>query len=433
MAIRLGNRLQSVLVGVLSVLLIASTWYFWPPAETRQALGAGGSGQGRIYTSGFEMGSSTIGVQWTNTDFGAAGVSMSTSTVRTGKYSMRSAPSNIGDARIDIPTTLGVPRYGRAYINMAAYPTTNRRIFDVVDAGVATAMRIIVSNSGQLALLGPGLTQVGASSTALSLNTWYRVEFYFQDNGATNALELLIDGTSIASTTSNADAFTGPVDAVVWGKSAADTALDIFFDDIAVNTSDYAGEGRIVVATPNAAGDSNCTAGDFADVNEIPARNDATAGGTDVCELDTTTTTALFNATNTAELGIDSYDTINLVDVYARVREETAGTSNYFIRVLSASGGTASSSASVDAGDATARTNPSATTNFGIRHLLYTDPSTGSAWTPTGTNSIENMQIGAGTTDGNPDTWLVWIGAMVEYQDGSPPSPSTDSGIIWFD
>lgn len=87
------------------------------------------------------------------------------------------------------------------------------------------------------------------------------------------------------------------------------------------------------------------------------------------------------------------------------------------MRVKSTSGGTVTSTAAADAGNATARTNPNGTTAFGRPLISETDPTTGSVWTPTGTNSIDNMQIGASNVDADstPDLWVLTMAAMIEY------------------
>lgn len=206
------------------------------------------------------------------------------------------------------------------------------------------------------------------------------------------------------------------------------------FDDIAINNTSgsvnnsYPGEGNIVVALPTGAGDNAATTGIFSYINEVPPSDTATSGST-MIELDANPTIGDYNMTDSATLGIDSYDTINAIAPIARIREETAGTSNYTLRIKSAAAGTTTSSSSLDAGNATPRTNPSGTTAFANVFISETDPTTGVAWTPTGTNSIDNMQVGVGTTDGTPDTWCLTLAAMIEYVNGAAPPPSTIKSI----
>lgn len=183
----------------------------------------------------------------------------------------------------------------------------------------------------------------------------------------------------------------------------------------ALHTS-YPGSGKVVVAVPSAAGDSAATTGVYSYINEIPPSDTATSGST-MIELDVNPTIAEYQVTDSGTLGIPENALINCVSVLARLREETAGTTNYYLRLKSVSGGFTHVSPLFDCGDATTvRTNPNGTTAFGNPFTITQDPSTGVPFTPTGTYSIDNMQVGVGTTDGSPDTWVLGLYAMIEYQ-----------------
>jgi hypothetical protein len=319
----------------------------------------------------------------------------------------------------------------RFYIYVQALPTLlSDSLVELYNATETTSrLSIAITPSGTLQLHKGNIaaTQIGSDSAAISLNTWYMIEIKAEDGGTTEA-EARIDGVVFASGTDAAYNFAAGM--FYLGPTNGSTSLIVNYDDIALNNNSganqnsYPGEGQVVLALPTGAGDSAATTGVFSFINEIPPSNTATSGSTMV-ELDVNPTNGDYNMTNSSTLGIDSYDTITLVSVYARIREETAGTSNYTLRIKSASGAAVSSSASVDAGDTTPRTNPSGTAAFANSLIAYTDPTTGVAWTPTGTNSIDNMQVGVGTTDGTPDTWCLWLGAYIEYREGTPAVPSS--------
>jgi hypothetical protein len=301
---------------------------------------------------------------------------------------------------------------------------------------------VVLRTTGALALYTQdGAVQIGSDSTALTNDTWYRVEYMIDRTGASGTFdaELRIDGSSVASssTLTSTNMTAGVSDLTLGGnlEGEAATTCDFFFDDVAVNDStgsvnnSWPGDGKIVIAVPTAAGDNNATTGDYSMIAEIPPTTTATSGVT-MAELDNNGNIIDVNVTDSTTLGIDSFDTINAISVLARVREEAAGTSSYQIRIKSASGGTVTATTAADAGNATARTNPNGTTAFGRPLISETDPTTGVAWTPTGTNSIDNMQIGVANADADstPDLWILTLAAMVEYVDGVAPGGDVYSG-----
>lgn len=273
-----------------------------------------------------------------------------------------------------------------------------------------------------------------ASTFTVTSGAWHYIEMLY-DTTPANGSEVLtvkLDGAQVASATNltlTTKTMTNTEFGVFNGTAGTISDTTALFDDLAVNNTtgssqvDYAGVGNIVLVKPTGSGDNACTTGLFSYINEVPPSDTATSGST-ICELDSNGVIGDFNVTDSSTAGIDSYDTITLVQVMARMREETAGTSLYNLRVKSAASGTVSATSDVDAGNATARTNPTGTTAFTNQLVSYTDPTTGIAWTPTGTNSIDNMQVGVANTDAvdsTPDAWILTLGAQVEYVDGSPP------------
>lgn len=367
----------------------------------------------RLWHTGFEWQSATTGVEW-NTSTGT--ISISTATKRTGAASLRCNPTAAtGFITHRFRADSTVRCFIRIYLYIASLPSADTDILRYGD-GTYNPYTIRLRTTGVLALYSGG-TQLG-SDTPSSLNTsqWYRIELDYND-ASSDAVEAFLDGTSFASATSSGDVAGGGVISVgVIGTATA----DLYFDDIAVNDSagsvnnSLPGAGGIVIALPTGAGDNAATTGIYSYINEVPPSDTATSGST-MIELDANPTIGDYEMTDSSALGMNSADTVNAILILGRIREETAGTSNYTLRIKSASGGTTTSSASVDAGNATPRTNPSSTTAFGNLLISETDPTTGVAWTPTGTNSIDNMQVGVGTTDGTPDIWCLALCAMIDY------------------
>lgn len=395
----------------------------------------------RLWMCGFENQSVTAGHE-TTAIMGAP--SISTTTKRSGNASMRCNAT--ADIETGVTNTIGttVDRvWIRAYIYIASLPSILSVIMFANDSGGGTTSAIALTTSGTLQLWSFENTlttfeQKGSSSAALSLNTWYRVELSADTSTNTWSFTARLDGTQFASASVSAGltADTDLIDIGVIGFSdlpnltAAAVNADIYVDDIAVNDNtgsaqtSFPGEGSIVHARPTAAGDNAADSGTFADVDDVTP-DDATT----LIHLDNTTSIADYNMTDSSTLGIDSYDTITLVQVGVRLREEVSTTTSYQLRIKSASGGTTSTSTASDAGNTTFRTNPSGTTALVHRLVSYTDPTTGSAWTPTGTNSIDNMQVGVASLDAdNIDVTQLW--AAIEYVDGSPPGGSAVKDII---
>lgn len=376
----------------------------------------------RVFTSGAELQSTADGFEFDYAVGGGSRLTIDTSIKRTGNasYKMASAAATATYFARYALAADGV-LFMRFYIYIQTLPSTNSEsLVEFYDATETTSrLSIAITTTGALQLHKGNIasTQIGSDSAPLSTNTWYRIELKAQDGGSPEA-EARIDGVVFASGSDGAYNFASGM--FYLGPTNGDTAFVVNYDDVALNDNSgtaqtsYPGEGRIVLALPTGAGDSAATTGIFSYINEIPPSNTATSGST-MIELDANPTNGEYAMTDSSTLGIAASDTITLVAVYARIREETAGTSNYMLRLKSASGGTTSVSSSVDAGDTTPRTNPSTTTSFGNSLISYTDPTTGAAWTPTGTNSIDNMQAGVGTTDGAPDTWCLWLGAYIEY------------------
>lgn len=385
----------------------------------------------RIYNIGFELNSVSNGMEanpiiW---NINSGSPSVQSTVKRSGTYAMKVASSGLGDY-VYLTLSANSKQHLRFYLRIETATNQDCQIGVITDNTGASIGSIYLTSSNTLKLMynnGGTMTLIGSASSALSANTWYRVELKVDDSGGSSStiVEGKLDGTTFATRTGSVTLGNGVSGGFgVWGMDPVNTLSStgtIYFDDVAINDGSgsnqngYPGDGKLVLALPNAAGDNNPTAGDYSMINEIPPSNTATPGST-IIELDTTTSIGDFNVTSSSNLGIGASDTITLVGVLARVQEETAGTSNYALRIKSASGGTVSETSLFDAGDTTARTNPTGTGTTGHNPLMsYTDPTTGSAWTPTGTNSIDNMQIGVKTTDGSPDTWVLWMGAYIEY------------------
>lgn len=264
-----------------------------------------------------------------------------------------------------------------------------------------------------------------SNTASLSFDTWHVIEMYYNnaDAAGSDDLTVWVDGTQVAN--SNALTLsTAPYYlqfGVYNGSGVTISGTTVYFDDISVNDTSGSqcngrvGLGKLVLALPTGAGDNAATTGIYSYINEIPPSNTATSGST-MIELDSNGVIGEYAMTNSSTLGIGSSDTIVMLEVLARIREEAAGVSSYNLRLKSASGGTTTVTSNTDANNATPRTNPGAVA-FQKQLVSHLDPTTGVAWTPTGTNSVDNMQAGVGSADADstPDLWCLWLGTYIEY------------------
>lgn len=361
----------------------------------------------RIWMSGLESNSTAANVEW---DSLTGTGSISTTTVRSGTYAFRANPTAAtGFLTKQFQADTVNDLYFRFYLLITTAPGATVPIFQYTDSsnGVGTSVRL---TSGRLLQLfddnGTGL-QIGSSSAALNTGQWYRVEIRNEDkvSGATCHKELLLDGTSVASTTTG-QAIDGAGKMRI-GVITSGTA-DLFFDDIAVNVNDagvaqngYPGAGSIVHMHPNAAGDNNGWAtgagGTAGATNNFTRVSEVTPD--DVTSYNKRTTAGTFiddyKFQTPASAGIGNNDTISLVAVGGRPGATSATVTDRggIYRIKSAAAGTVKSSGTIDWSQNAFMSHVDGPP-YVYQLYAYTDPTTGLAWTATGTNSLSNVQGG---------------------------------------
>ncbi len=395
----------------------------------------------RVANFGAETQSATNGVEalWSG-----AGATLEGTIVRTGLQSLK-VTSTTGTRQGIIlawRTAAGTgPYYVRFPIYIGTTPTGDNTI-GVFSSGTAISSavttNIILTSTRTLKLQyvngSSAFVDVGSPSSALNTGQWYEIFMKFDNTGGAGAgiVEAKIDGNAAFASASNAT-FLGNVQAFRCGtnmSAGADTTGVVYFDDITINDSaagtgqtDYPTLGeKLAFARPTGAGDNAAEVGTASSINEVPV-TDTSTGSSDRIELQTTTSIGDYNMTDTATLSIGATDTITMVAPLARVAGATSTATNYTTRIKSAASGTVNASSSQAVSTATLSTMPSSNVAFINLHIAHTDPTTSSAWTPTGTNSIDNMQIGVATTDGNPDVYCTWLGAYVGYVPNNTPVP----------
>ena len=366
----------------------------------------------RRWSTGFELQSVTNGMEW---DITVGSPTINTTIKRSGNASLRCNPTNSNaylSYRYDsLFNTKDV------YIRFYLYIATSTNALDIIcmirEATFSTNICSIRLNSNRTLELWDDFNavQIGSDSSALNIEQWYRVElFYDESDGSLNAR---INGTSFASGTGSLEQFNNQIQV----GCISSTIADLYFDDIAINNNSgsdqnsWPGEGSIIHGYPNAAGDNNdCSAGDYTSIDDNPTPDDSSTKAV----LDNDNDILDVNCENSSTIGLTSFDTITLVQVGVREAEVSAAQASWKLRIKSASGGTVTEGSITTHNDTTYRTNGDALPRL-YTLTSYTDPTTSLAWTPTGTNSIDNMQIGIQAVDATPDTNVSTLWALIEY------------------
>lgn len=349
----------------------------------------------RLWSSGFELNSTAASVEWTSS---SGTISLSTTTVRSGTYALRNNPTaGQGSMVYDYLASGGGTDnlFYRFYLRITTATDGLTTIFatrDVLAAVNVAGIRLNLNRTLELWDLGNS-TQIGSDSSALALDTWYRIELKYEYHATTPTLTAYIDGTSFATGLMVDQANNNP-NRMTLG-SQTNTTCDIFFDDVAVNDSTGSfqnglpGEGEIIHLRPNAAGDnaqwSTGTGTTFAEVDEVTPDDVTTYIGST-----TLNNISDFNLDATPA-ALASDDTINVVAAGWRIADAAAPDHGYTLRVKASSGGTVEESAEILGPNTTYITNKAAVPRN--HHLtLYDLPGASTtAWTKA---DLDTAQIG---------------------------------------
>jgi hypothetical protein len=390
----------------------------------------------RLWTCGFETQSTTAGVEFTS----ATGtVSVSTTVARTGGAALRCNPTAAtGYIEHQVDTAAVVKRtFHRVYLRITTLPSATTTILAVGQSGYFP-VRLRLTTTGTLQLRdGLSGTDVGSPSAPLTLNTWYRLEIDAADSGSTattRAVTAYLDGTPFSGTT--AIAGSSGYSRVRIGVQDACTA-DLHFDDVAVNDTNGSaqtslpGPGHVVHLHPNAAGDNTgfaTTVGGTSNWGRVSEATPDDATTYNATTASGTTTIDDFNLQPSSDAGIGSSDTITLVAVGARIGSTATTAASLVYRLKSQSSGTVTESASVSVA-VNGWASHKAAAPFVHQLVSYTDPQTGSPWTP---SRLDTAQIGYRTDVSQTTVRRVstlWL--LVEYvpstaSTGTPMAELTD-------
>lgn len=293
-------------------------------------------------------------------------------------------------------------------LRVDTYPSADNTILVFFSSIFDGVIYLQMTSAGVLKLYTP--TGLVATSSALSTGTFHKIQIAFDGSGGGGAgtAELIVNDVSAGSVSNHT---IGGVTYLSIGAnlfSEANTAGDFYIDTIILNndtgsdmnTTLAAGAIKLAYARPNAAGDNNQwlkkggglgTSTNYQDYDEVTS-DDLT---TYVKRTSTGTFIDDVNVESSATIGLASTDTIYAVAVGARIGAGNATATNRdgIYRIKSASGATVLESGAIDwSVNGFLMHKDGSDRNYQL--ASYTDPTTGVAWTPTGTNSVDNMQIG---------------------------------------
>jgi hypothetical protein len=347
----------------------------------------------RLWSSGFELNSTTNGVEWNDV---SGSPTIQTTTVRSGTYALQISSLVSGTGKYVLYTLNDIgtqgPLFFRVYVRFATFPSAEN-IF-IGDDNLY--FYLTIDNIGVVRLYDED-GQIGSGSSALSLNTWYRIEIQYDKTpvAGSHVIRAKIDGTEFAGSNTRNLAFS--IFGFMFGGnigSEGNTTGNWFFDDIAINDStgsfqnSYPGEGEIIHLRPNATGDNSAWTGDNTDIDEVTP-DDATTyieaieDGTDIEDVNIDATPA----------ALASDDTINVVQV--GVRHGAVGVAGadpeYALRIKASSGGTVEESSTITITAAAFATNGNANPHNYLLTLYDLPGASTTAWTKA---DLDTAQIG---------------------------------------
>lgn len=328
----------------------------------------------------------------------AGTVALSTTTVLHGVYSLDINTSTTGRYRVGKFTPAGVVTTGAGiefnvanlkadgYFRIATAPAANtEEISTVLDTGGTIKLSLRQDSSRHILVYDNTTTLVCTTTTALTADTWYELQFSGTTSASASAysLEILDTSGNSVDTSCSGTMNQGSTNFGSWNLGRATNqnsqTTRVFYDSWTWDDSSFYTGHRVLRMAPNANGATQqWTAGtnssNYLEVDEIPTDNDTTY----VESNGSANQTALIALDSTATAGISG--TIISAKAWGRIREDTTGTSSNVLRV--SSGGTDS--------DTSATNHTTSYTN--IFNFRVTDPNTSAAWT---TSALDAVEIGS--------------------------------------
>ena len=378
----------------------------------------------RLYTTGFERNSVTADHEITGTSGTAP--TISTTTIRSGTYALRTNPSSATSiAYVDYATAdTGTARMTvRAYLRVTTLPSGTTQILSFYDsAALGTPQASIrLDASGNLLVYNEeDSAQVGSTlSGAITTGTWYRLELAYDFGTAATGdttISAMLNGNVFASSTTINHA--NGARRIVMGVITS-TSADLFYDDVGLNQDafvghqQWVGEGKVVLILTDGNGSNTSWAAgtnafDEAEVDDTPA-----AGFDTTTYVQATATGDIddYTLASTASVGIDANDSIRLFEGWSRASSLTAASGNH---ILSVYDGATAEAGSTNAIAVTTWWTNDDTVPRNSSVVVYDDLGT-TTYTPITPADIDGYQLRLTTTDVTPNPLVTAVWALVEY------------------
>jgi hypothetical protein len=385
----------------------------------------------RLWTAGAELQTATAAIEFSVITTTAPVVE--TSIKRSGNAAWRISNAAAIEGFSQIHTASQGAFFSRFYLYLVALPTNAGTVLASWRATGARKIDVRVTTGGALQLFNAeDGAQIGSDSSALDLETWYRIETTYDSTTLTaTTTSARIDGVEFASGTID---ITATPNRFTVGIIAGDATLDYIVDDLAINSSagsfenTWPGEGEVIVLRPDGNGASSQFVGSDADstdnyllVDEVPPSSTDYVGSGTLNDTDD-------YAMEATPAALESTDTINWVGVgvYAAVSSATSTDPDIVLRITS--GGTTDETANLDVNSTTYQ-GPAplpADSNYAAlgNDSNYQQPGTADAWTKT---TLDAMQAGVRVSaEGGGDAARIgalWV--MVDHK------PTAAAATVW--
>lgn len=178
---------------------------------------------------------------------------------RTGGYALRCNPSSaLCNAN---KTTSGSPAVmvGSLYVMWHAWPSVQLEFFTLVPSSGNGSWFYLNNTTHKISAQVYGGT-AQTYNTALSLDTWYRLDFRLTVSGNPHTIDWAVDGNAQTQATYGQAGAT--ISSWVYGNYNTSGSVDVIYDDVVLSytTGDYPiGAHAVIGLSPNAAGTSNPT------------------------------------------------------------------------------------------------------------------------------------------------------------------------------
>lgn len=396
---------------------------------------------GRLWTAGAESGSALSENVILSTN-----ATISTTKARSGSRSFK-CDSTAGNtvATVEHATTLAA--YVRGYFLFDNLPGATVRIIRIIgETGASATVSARLTAAGKLQLWNDTGTpaQIGSDSAAtISADgtTWYRIELYFKEGGASlDEAELRLDGVTVSSTSAvEISGDTGFYAMLGWIDVPGASKI-CYVDDVALNgtagadQNSWPGSGKIVNLIPisDNARAAKWTGGALGTTNLFDAVNNTppigTATETDLTQIEHsggaagTTDAYDANMTTYTTAGLVTGDTVKVIQLVAAHGEDIV-TGAKLLAFSVVSNPAIASSGNVTAGDATPDALGTYPTEWGIHRGTTTYNST-----PTfGTSPVmRSLRPETATRVAS----VCYMAMVVEYQPAVAPSANLPNPIM---